>query len=497
MFLFLAGGAGQALLNDADTGYHIRAGDYMLTAHAIPEHDIFSQHEPPLPWTTHEWLSEIAMALVHQWAGLTGVVLLFSLVLALTYACLFPLLAGRGANILLAAAVALVTIVASSQHWLARPHLFSYLLTVVWYGILLDFAEQRRNRLLLLPLLTILWVNLHGGFAVGFLLLGLFLVDSLWRALTLPAERAQALAAARQLTVTLTAVLAASAINPFGWHILWFPFRVVGDAFLMDHVAEFLAPNFHEAVTFKYFLLLLVALFALGRQRLHVREVLITLCFLDMALVSSRHIPLFVILMSPVVLRLAQEMIAGSEATVPRIVRGLGARIATLDREANNALWPMAGIIAVIVCAASGQLNRTFDPNLKAVDAVRFLAAEPIPGHVFNTDEIGDYMIYAAWPRYRVFFDGRSDMYGAGRLKEYIRISRLESGWQELLDRYDIGWLFVQPDCVLARHLMESPGDWHLVYADRVARIFVRDRPEYQDIIGRHPKVTPPPLSED
>src|SRR5438876_1903627 len=77
------------LLSDADTGYHIRAGEYILTNFTVPKRDIFSFISPPLPWIAHEWLSEVIMASVHRFSGLTGIVIFFSFLIGLTYFLLF------------------------------------------------------------------------------------------------------------------------------------------------------------------------------------------------------------------------------------------------------------------------------------------------------------------------------------------------------------------------------------------------------------------------
>src|SRR3970282_1861022 len=77
--------AGKNRLADADTGYHIRSGEYILGTRTVPKHDMFSYHSPPLPWTAHEWLSEVVMAVLHRVSGLTGVVLFFFLLFSLTY----------------------------------------------------------------------------------------------------------------------------------------------------------------------------------------------------------------------------------------------------------------------------------------------------------------------------------------------------------------------------------------------------------------------------
>ena len=85
LFLLLAFSAGKDLLGDVDTGYHIRAGEYILNTFSIPKDDIFSFITPTLPWTAHEWLSEIIMAMIHGTFGLTGIVIFFSFIISLVY----------------------------------------------------------------------------------------------------------------------------------------------------------------------------------------------------------------------------------------------------------------------------------------------------------------------------------------------------------------------------------------------------------------------------
>ncbi len=85
IFLTLSFNSGLPLLADGDTGFHIRVGDFILDTLSVPKHDIFSFLTPPLPWIAHEWLSEVAMALLHRAFGLTGVVLFFIFLISLTY----------------------------------------------------------------------------------------------------------------------------------------------------------------------------------------------------------------------------------------------------------------------------------------------------------------------------------------------------------------------------------------------------------------------------
>src|SRR5690348_2432309 len=99
VFLIAVFKGGTDLLRDADTGYHIRTGEYILRTHTVPTHDIFSFITPPLPWFAHEWLSEVIMAWVHQLGGLTAIVIFFSLAIAVCYALLFKFVESLPCNL--------------------------------------------------------------------------------------------------------------------------------------------------------------------------------------------------------------------------------------------------------------------------------------------------------------------------------------------------------------------------------------------------------------
>ena len=144
LFLSLSLSAGKCLLNDGDTGYHIRAGEYILNTLSIPRQDIFSFHAPPLPWTAHEWLSEVIMAIVHRSFGLTGIVIFFSLIISLVYSLFFKILKVND-DIVLSVFFALLVLSSSHIHWLARPHIFSLLLMIIWYYVLDEYQYKDRN----------------------------------------------------------------------------------------------------------------------------------------------------------------------------------------------------------------------------------------------------------------------------------------------------------------------------------------------------------------
>lgn len=474
IFLYLCLSQGKQLLVDCDTGYHIRAGEWILANHAIPRLDIFSFHTPTIPWTAHEWLSEVIMALFHQVSGLTGVVVFFTFLLALTCYLLFNMVRNQNGNILIAVFVVLLASAASQVHWLARPHVFSLLLLVMWYQILEEYRNGTRNRLYLLPLIMLFWVNLHGGYLTGFMLLGIYLAGEIPIIFSRDSkEKAEALQRLKHLLLAMLICIPIACLNPYGYHILLFPFNLVSNKLIMDNVAEFMSPNFHEPSPFKYLLLLLITVLAASRKWLGCKDLLLLLVFLNMSLYSVRYITLFAIIAAPILTRQADALLTDSPGRFVNALNTRARNIGNIDFVSGSMLWPISAVLIVAGAVSMHAIHYEFDPDKKPVAAVRYLEKAKLKGNMFNDDEFGDYLIYKSWPRYKVFFDGRSDMYGTERLKEYMKIRSFEEGWEKTIDKYRIEWIFYHTDSLFARYLKER-SDWKLIYQDKVASIFVK-----------------------
>jgi hypothetical protein len=482
--LFFSGDSG--LLGDGDTGYHVRVGQYIIRTLSVPKTDIFSFHTPPLPWTAHEWLSEVIMAVVHEPFGLTGIVAFFAFLLACTVVLLFQVLKSYGTPPLLAAAIAMLVSCVSQIHWLARPHIFSFLLMIAWHHILESWQRGRASRLYLLPLIMLLWVNLHGGFLGGFILLGAYLAGKLCDLLRAPlAEREPHRKKLGRLLGITGACLLACLCNPSGYRILLFPFTLVSNRYLMDHVTEFLSPDFHQFQPFKYLLLLLVALLAFSRKRVEATELILILIFTNMALYSARYIPLFALIVAPILTRQSEQAGSAASGKLRDFFRKRSENITRMDARATGFFWPAAALVVVMLAMHSGRVHHYFDQKKKAVAAVEFLSQERITGNMFNDDEFGDYLIYRSYPQYRVFIDGRSDMYGTEKLKEYSKVINFEPGWERVLDKYRIDWVFYDTNSNLSRFLIYNK-EWALIYSDQVASIFVRKLPRHQYLIDKY-----------
>jgi hypothetical protein len=332
----------------------------------------------------------------------------------------------------------------------------------------------------------LLWVNLHGGFIFGLMLLLVYFLGTL--AALYFSEKSEAEEHLHKLKsiVNLFAVcLLASLCNPQGYHILIFPFAFASDPFLMNNVREFLSPNFHEPIAFKYLLLSTIALFAFSRVALNWVEVGLVILTTYMALYSARYIPLYAIITAPILFRLIDRLKHDLPLNTVKWLSRRSESFRLIDRGSIGYLWVTATILSVLTLAHNSRLHAEFDGKRFPTKAVEFILAENISGNIFNNEEFGDYIIYKAWPKYRVFFDGRSDMYGAALGGEYLKVAQTLPGWQNVLEKHQVDWVFFNTGSRLSSLLKANTG-WYVIYSDAVASIFVRDKPEYRHLVAKY-----------
>jgi len=477
--------SGSFLLGDGDTGYHIRAGEIILKDLAVPRHDPFSFITPPLPWTAHEWLSEVVMAIVHNALGLPGIVFLFALLLATTYWLLFRWIRSSGTNILVVLLILILVLLSSRIHWHARPHVFSLFLVVLLYQILILHQEDRGNYLYVIPPIMLLWVNLHGGFIAGFLFMGIFLSGYFLGFLARKGEERPVFAnKGKQLSMVCAVSVLAACVNPFGVHAFLFPFRLVSETYLMDHVQEFLSPNFHGFAPYRYLLLFLIGILGISKTRLANTELVLVLVFTSMSLYSARYIPLCAIVYAPILSKHGDILIQEYKGRCSRLLKERSGVYGKIDASAKGYAIPLV-VLVVIAGLAAGKIPVRFTEKMAPTAAIDFLRTNPVQGNMFNNDEIGDHVIYGLYPRYKVFIDGRLDMYGEPIVKEYFKVVHIEQGWKDVLEKYDINYIFFYTDSVLVRHLLTDAG-WRGIYTDNVASILLRNTQENAEAIARY-----------
>jgi hypothetical protein len=178
-------------------------------------------------------------------------------------------------------------------------------------------------------------------------------------------------------------------INPQSYHILLFPFKVTSDTFLMDHVQEFLSPNFHKPLPFKYLFLLLIAILARSRPAVNWIELILILTFTYMALYSVRYITLYVIITAPILVRLIDQMKLDLPTKVSKFSDERSIRLSQMERQTSGYVWSIVALSAVIALGAAGSYQYKFSEESYPVSAVELLKKENIVGNTFTHDGLG------------------------------------------------------------------------------------------------------------
>ena len=183
LFALLAGLAAFALaafspglLNDGDTYWHIRAGEWMIAHGAVLRVDVFSYTAAGKDWHTQEWLAEILMALSWR-AGWPGVHLLFACCAGLT-AGVTSFFIRKRMDFVPALLTVLLGLACITGSLLARPHMLALPLLAIWTCGLASARETERAPNWWLLAVMPLWANLHGSFAFGLALAGALAMEA-------------------------------------------------------------------------------------------------------------------------------------------------------------------------------------------------------------------------------------------------------------------------------------------------------------------------------
>jgi len=355
---------------------------------------------------------------------------------------------------------------------------------------LLDRYKRRgQARLWLLPPLTVLWVNCHGGFITAFILMGGYLVgEGLnwligWRA------QDEGVLSARQLRTLLLVMLvclAAVALNPQTVRMYTYPFETVGIGVLRDFIQEWRSPDFHQLHLhpFIWMLFLTLAAMAFSGQRADFTDVGLVTGLAYMSLLAGRNMALFALLDGPILARYAAPALARLFRAVQvrwgHRFTGLGRAWVEVSVSIRWALlnWALLGLVvaAALVKVALPIWPTERDKALVdalPVEAVQFIRQEEPAGPMFNSYNWGGYLIWTLYPDYLVFVDGRTDLYADPFLRDYVDVLLVRDNWRQVLARYGVRLILIEQDSVLARFLAADDG-WQSLYHDELAAVFGR-----------------------
>jgi hypothetical protein len=466
---------------DTDMLWHLRAGEWQVTHHALLRMDEFSHTRAGLPWINHSWLSQIILYGAYALLGNLGLTL-YTAVLAT--AGMFFVYRQMEGDPIVRAFVTVLGAAAAAIFWSPRPQMMSFLLSTVVLYLLWLYLEKGIDRLWFIPLVMALWANLHGGFAIGFILMVLatagegvhWLFEGVLRG---PAREGEpprpTLKPVWRLMIVGLVSAAAISLNPYGPSMLLYPFRTVGIGVLRDYIQEWAAPNFHQPETWPFIWLLLGTLgaAAVSSRRLGWREAVMVAGTAYSALLAGRNIATFAVVASPVLSVHLDDWLKGYHYRLNWERRPARVSLAALNWLLLGLIL-VAGGIKVAYAVESQRIEETARQTLP-VEAVAYLEQHHLPGPLFNSYNWGGYLIWEVRD-YLVYVDGRTDLYDDELLRVYLATYYAQSSWRNNLDSAGINTVLIESTSPLAQVLGLSEG-WRQVYSDAVASIFVREVP--------------------
>ena len=451
---------------DPDMWWHLRIGEYILETRQPVYADMFSHTYAGTVHRNHSWLAQVVMVAAWRLAGHLGLTLFVSLLATGGMILLYR--AGAGA-IYMQGFVLVIGAACAAAFWSPRPQMFTFFFSAVLVCLLFALKRRGQVRLWMLPPLLWIWGNCHGGFIIGFVLIGAFALGEWINSRFGFGESRVAPRMNRNLLWITLLSLALMPLNPLGLQVFAVPFDTIGIGGLRAYIQEWQSPDFSQAQTWGLILLLaaLIGAMVASRRRLDATESILVIGTLCLALLSGRNLSLFAVVATPLASIHIHAALSRKRWLFPRRTLESPRRVAI--NLALIALVAIGTILHVEYVTNERTVNRALLLNFP-VDAVRHLKASKLEGKLFNSYNWGGYLIFMA-PQHPVFIDGRTDLY-RDFLDDFVAVLS-DDAWLRLFTQWDVRIALIETASHLAVQL-EAAVDWRREYGDNLASLYVR-----------------------
>ena len=486
--LLLAAVAALAIwrLDDADTWWHLATGRYIATYRTIPAVDVFSYTATQRPWIDLQWIFQIGAYGPYQAVGISGLILSTAACAVATFVLLG--VAARSSGTLSATFALTLALLAAHERFMIRPEICSFVLFASYLALFETRASSNQWLWLVVPLQA-LWVNVHGLFVVGLVLVWCYTAG---RTVGLLVRKPRTDPALRRWWLVATGATAACLLNPYGVEGIKLPLtlltRLTSSKDVFASIGEFASP-FQGTMTpsvYAYVILIAVSAAALllhGRAW-RIDRMLAWSAFLVLSATARRNMGFFALISVPIVADGVAELqrrltafrrfepYAPAARSVAAVTLSLALAVLIFWVVTNRFYW------------ASGSL-REFGLGISSIDfpmqATDFMDQAQVSGPLFNDLAIGGYLIWREFPTYKVFIDGRLEVYEDSFFARYAESLAEPTTFDAIAKQYDINSVLLfhaWPNRgALIRHLAGSE-EWALIYFDETAVLFVRNRSE-------------------
>ncbi|MGC8741398.1 MAG: tetratricopeptide repeat protein [Candidatus Sumerlaeaceae bacterium] len=466
---------------EPDFFMHLRIGQWICENRTVPSVDVFSHIAYGRPWTDHEWLFQVLLYLLHRIGGWPLLAFIRSLLLAASY--FFTVRTCRLLGLPWSWSLALTLIAAAMAMGSVefRPQVVTYFLFPLYFEIMLKYLLTGRGPLWLLPLLIIPWANMHGAFLAVFVLGALLLI----------AETAKNVAAKYnfplpgqlvpiprifKIGVVLLVSFVATVINPYGSEMWLFPFKVIQHPIFLQMIFEWMPPEFPFFTPFWVVVGVFLVIVIPAWRSLEFRNIFLILAWTYLSLSARRNIVLFGYVAAPLFGQTLWQLCEFLRSRLRQRLQWLSHVPAVLLFFYSGYLVYAVGYTLVNETVHEMGVGINSTVPTRAADFI--LQTKPA-GEMFNEYNVGGYLIYRLFPHYKVFQDGRVDVYGPELFYHYKVIESGNPTWRKAVKDYNLNFFVLTHGGTkypynLASQLDDDP-EWTLVYFDDLCLIYVRN----------------------
>jgi hypothetical protein len=397
----------------SDTYWHMASGRWMIQESSWLRNDVFSWTVLGEPWSRPGLPADIVMYGLYE----LGSEPLLAIVTAVIFTAAFLLLfltvpASPRVRLTLGVLAIFASVVSAS----VRPLVLALPLTAFTAVVLDREARSAPTQWLwAIPFISIVWVNTHGTFVLPFLLLGCHALGAL---IDLVGHRHEgSRARLLRLVAAGTLSLLGIVVNPFGARMLLYPFEFAAVRVHHEGISEWQSPRFDDPQAWPLFVLLAIGVYALVRHRgrTTTHDLILLVAFGGLALTAIRHSSVFAIVAYPQVARL----LSGDAA-----IRLRSQSLATNPGQRRAEIAIIAVLLGLVLFLTAPALTRAGNERatgelmpLEAADAV--VDSAPV-ARLWNSFDVGGYVIWRGAPELLVSMDSRADLYGDDLVREHI-----------------------------------------------------------------------------
>src|SRR4030042_3062602 len=482
-------------VKDPDFFWHLKTGEWIWQHKSLPTEDPFAYTSPQTHTTrehfilTSYWVSQILYHLFHLLFGMPGIVFLRFIVVGILF--FFMLKRRHGDNILYLSLLLVFIIQLLDSYPIERPHVFSFLC----FAILLYFLEgikedapftKRKGIYLFLPILMVIWANMHGGYILGQVIIILYIMIEGLKFVH-PSLRPLGKSVYKNILIIGGLGIIFSLVNPNTYEALTIMIKMpasltINNLEFQSSLWRFRELNEYRIILYWFVLLLTVTGVVINLKKIDITEIALLAGTGYFSFTTVRYIPFFIIAALPVIARYFSNEKILKLGRIFIFVAALYAAVFFAWKERLN-----------IENISSNRWINTYEFPVTATD---FIVENNIKGNIYNNFEWGGYLIWRLGPERKVFIDGRvlfEDVYETSKLidKAYADNYQGLPYWRSVLNSYGVSYIIiplVSPSGTVPELLnaLLRDNDWIPVFLDKNAMIFLKDSAENSQTISHY-----------